>query len=848
MMSKIVAVLLCIGLPYPVLMNETTEADFGVRYSGNVSENSTFNYHFSDMQSAVVRISVSSPAPVEYPVSFVALEQKSVRSWSVPFVVGSKTSYSSVSHTLCPTQNDGGALSIRVSTFSQVNLSYTVMANNNETFSLANVTSMETTAAPTQPLLLEYTFPDDVDTVIVKVSSDDDICAYLSVQEKKCPVYDVFDNVQFKGMYQSMTKQAAITVVKENYLDGFYVIIVIHPTDDVCNSRFEPLSRTSTLFYASTANERHKNLTVAVEKTNSKYLEPVLITLGIGVAFYTFIGLIVIGYWLKNWFTGKTADFPASQEEAEKILIDNPTNEDAHHQSGYGALDAHIDTVTEDGARASNRPVSLSSGVPQHDDADVQSIDTFDGFDTLEDIEHEQDVYLSKRKLFLSDTTRQTGQVREKRFRMYPWNLITVAVFYALPVVQLVITYQIVSMTRCHVTCQVTCEWIFMLVFMLYMNGCCCYALPVVQLVITYQIVVNVTGNEDTCYYNFLCSRPASVFSAFNNVFSNIGYIMLGILFWLLVWRREIIYKKSIEAENASSHLAQATGIPKHYSLFYALAVALIVEGVMSGCYHVCPNNTNFQFDTSFMYMIACLCVLKLYQQRHPDINPESYRVFFVLALIVFLGMLGVLFHNIYTYIIFFLLHVTTCGYMSLHVYYKSTVRFDTGTFARARLECRMMLANRDFKPLHLGRFVTLLFGNSCNWALSLFGLVTRPLDFASFLLSIFIMDLLLYLGFYIIMKIFHKERLTPLVLFFIFMTILLWIPALYFFEQGVTAWQETPALSRVHNRPCIVFDFYDSHDIWHFLSAGGLFFSFMTIFVLDDDLEDTPRDKIPVF
>ncbi|PIK35757.1 putative SID1 transmembrane family member 1, partial [Apostichopus japonicus] len=398
MMSKIVAVLLCIGLPYPVLMNKTTQADFGVPYGGNVSENSvdTFNYHFSDMQSAVVRISVSSPAPVEYPVSFVALEQKSVRSWSVPFVVGSKTSYSSVSHTLCPTQNDGGALSIRVSTFSQVNLSYTVMANNNETFSLANVTSMETTAAPTQPLLLEYTFPDNVDTVIVKVSSDDDICAYLSVQEKKCPVYDVFDNVQFKGMYQSMTKQAAITVVKENYLDGFYVIIVIHPTDDVCNSRFEPLSRTSTLFYASTANERHKNLTVAVEKTNSEYLEPVLITLGIGVAFYTFIGLIVIGYWLKNWFTGKTADFPASQEEAEKILIDNPTNEDAHHQSGYGALDAHIDTVTEDGARASNRPVSLSSGVPQHDDADVQSIDTFDGFDTLEDIEHEQDVYLSK--------------------------------------------------------------------------------------------------------------------------------------------------------------------------------------------------------------------------------------------------------------------------------------------------------------------------------------------------------------------------------------------------------------------------------------------------------------------
>ena len=33
------------------------------------------------------------------------------------------------------------------------------------------------------------------------------------------------------------------------------------------------------------------------------------------------------------------------------------------------------------------------------------------------------------------------------------------------------------------------------------------------------------------------------------------------------------------------------------YSFFgFITGLALIMEGVLSGCYHVCPNNSNFQF------------------------------------------------------------------------------------------------------------------------------------------------------------------------------------------------------------------------------------------------------------
>lgn len=86
---------------------------------------------------------------------------------------------------------------------------------------------------------------------------------------------------------------------------------------------------------------------------------------------------------------------------------------------------------------------------------------------------------------------------------------------------------------------------------------------------------------------------------------------------------------------------------------------------------------------------------------------------------------------------------------------------------------------------------------------------------------------------------------------------------------------QVTPAQSRNFNQPCRIMNFYDNHDIWHFLSAFSMFSSFMvsivsllqgytsilwmckiivcltspqTLLTLDDDLVHVPRSKIHVF
>ena len=42
--------------------------------------------------------------------------------------------------------------------------------------------------------------------------------------------------------------------------------------------------------------------------------------------------------------------------------------------------------------------------------------------------------------------------------------------------------------------------------------------------------------------------------------------------------------------------------------------------------------------------------------------------------------------------------------------------------------------------------------------------------------------------------------------------------------------------------------DFFDNHDVWHFLSATALFLAFIFLLTIDDDLLLVDRSKIKVF
>lgn len=182
----------------------------------------------------------------------------------------------------------------------------------------------------------------------------------------------------------------------------------------------------------------------------------------------------------------------------------------------------------------------------------------------MEDALSDKEVIRTKIVLSVCDLARKEPKILKHKSRLYLYYLATVAIFYTL---------------------------------------------PVLQLVITYERVLHVTGNQDMCYYNFLCAHPLGLISDFNHVFSNCGYVLLGLLFIFLTYTREL--------NESDKQKTKCYGIPQHYGLFYAMGTALIMEGVLSGSYHVCPSRSNFQFGniilTYYYFNFFFLILLRKY-------------------------------------------------------------------------------------------------------------------------------------------------------------------------------------------------------------------------------------------
>ncbi|CAB1348702.1 unnamed protein product [Coregonus sp. 'balchen'] len=604
------------------------DAEFDVTYNDTVtSDNQTiyaFNHTVSRNKTEGVRVTVDvlSEGAVSSPILFV-VRQKQAR----------KYPYAHVGRTLCqpPTRTltETQYFFVDVSTLSSLGTQYQLRISRVDSFTLHTDKKFSFTASPSQPQYFKYVFPDGVDTVIVKVNSE-------MTFPCSCPVYDLDNNVAFIGMYQTMTKTAAITVQRKDFpSNSFYVVVVVKTEDEACGGplRFYPL-RPDEL---TDAGNRSKTLDVDAQEEGGASEPSGHVAHGDRYPSNPLQWHIPEGktrcdsslpLWIRLLCTLSSeaiTDSIASDANygymGQETLKRRPFLTAIHHVAI--CIERSLESVT-----GRSRQESLSS---------VEE----DDYDTLADIDSDKNIVRTKKYLCVSDLAR-----KDKR-------------------------------------------------------------------------VVNVTGNQDICYYNFLCAHPLGNLSAFNNILSNLGYVMLGLLFLLIVLQRDIIHSRALDHNDLNA---------LHFGLFYAMGTALMMEGLLSACYHVCPNYTNFQFDTSFMYMIAGLCVLKLYQKRHPDINASAYTAYACLAALR----------------------------------------------SGERIQCMAM--------------VCILF------------------------------------------------------------TAVVWGFALFFFFQGLSTWQKTPAESREHNRDCIVLSFFDDHDIWHFLSSIAMFGSFLVLLTMDDDLDNVQRDKIFVF
>ncbi|KAL4229337.1 RNA transmembrane transporter [Mactra antiquata] len=615
---------------------QITTADFNKTYPGIVNYNSSavfeFRYNLSSTKENPVRIySTSNESQVDFPTMFVIHQERSVMSWQIPLVLQYSNEYFDVGRTLCPMQNESHTLhtyqklQVEVSTQSVENVSFTLMASRLDDFLLEVDKDYPVISSPSNPVYYKYKFTGDIESVIITAKSNDKKCSILSIQDIKCPVFDLPADVVYQGKYQTMTTKGAITVTKSDFSDGaFYVVIVVKSNDNDCSNginEVQPLG-----FY----NIRQKHITIHIKQTipSSEYYRAIIAAVGLFLAFYLVALLIGIFYHgcKDNWGIIDVPTFEASMSEEDsnrRIINDSDRSQDYGSIPGIadGAQDGHVTP----------------------DNTSVDSLNS-EEYDFIKDADHDKDVF------------------RTKKY-----------------------------------------------------------------------------------------------------------------------------------------------GIPQHFGLFYAMGFALCMEGIMSGCYHVCPTVSNFQFDTSFMYIMACLCILKIYQNRHPDISAKPHSAYMTMAFVIFIAVIGVI--DIFLKGCCFLWYLTG------------------------------------------NRFILLLLGNIVNWSIAIFGVIgDKKFDFASFLLAIFIGNLLLYSTFYILSKKLAGEKIPILTWVIILLAIITWAFALYFFLQHLTSWQYTPAVSRQGNKECVVLNFYDTHDIWHFLSAISLFFSFLVLLTLDDEIIMMRRTEIPVF
>ncbi|XP_048773289.1 SID1 transmembrane family member 1-like [Ostrea edulis] len=798
---------------------DVTKADFNKIYSSsiNTTNEAIYEFTYSEMKNRTTALRITTELVSKdyvkgFPTIVVVRQQQRTLSWTIPMYLeysDDATPYETVSRTLCPLDASHRSekpeelnFFVDFSTFSKDPLNFTLKATKVEDFQVSIGVPKEIEITPSEPKFYMYSFPEGIDTVMVHATSKDESCAVMSIQKIQCPVYDLNTNVEFEGKYQTMTKQAAIQIQKADYpRQAFYVVFILKPLDKDCSSQLEAILPAGV--------KRAKNVTLEIKKTISgdKYYWGMLFAVALFGAFYLVAFLIGIFYHGCSKHRGIWM-IPESHEEKldqnDSGDLDSPVRplNTGSESRTYGSIhkeadDDHNDllsTMVKDSTSSSARNVSNNLA----DGKSVSSIDS-EEIDFLNDADEEKDVFRTKTELFVYDLSRKKYKKQARNYTIYWRNLLAIAIFYGL---------------------------------------------PVLQLVFTYQKVLNVTGDLDICYYNFNCAHPWGQVSSFNNIFSNIGYVSLGILFLILVYRRKLIYDRAVQLE---SSMKKEMGIPQHFGLFFAMGIALIMEGIMSACYHVCPTYSNFQFDTSFMYIIACLCMLKIYQTRHPDISAKAHTSYLLMAFVIFIAVIGVIYGTSIFWILFACVYMFFYLVLSVHIYFMGRWKIDRGICRRLFVAVRYDLL-RCRKPMYPDRMALLVIGNVINWSIAIYGAVNHSMDFATLLLGIFIGNLMIYCTFYIIMKLRYKEKIHRLAIFVIVSAAVVWGFALYFFFSNLTSSLLTPSRSREGNRDCLLVEFYDAHDIWHFLSSIALFFSFLVLLTLDDDMFSTRRDQIHMF
>ena len=326
------------------------------------------------------------------------------------------------------------------------------------------------------------------------------------------------------------------------------------------------------------------------------------------------------------------------------------------------------------------------------------------------------------------------------------------------------------------------------------------------------------------CYYNNLCKNELGYIPSFNSVISNIFYIFYGIIFCIIVKTTFIYTNNGIIMD----------GLDNNPSLYYSLGITLMFEGICSATYHICPTKLNFQFDTTFMFIGTILMFITIYQKR--NIAPCPMKIYLFIAFLVFINILPLAgisndFEPIFWAFIFLILsYIMIFG--SIYIYYGK--EYDLETKSLALLYNNLTTINYTDIP----KAILLLCLNSYTLGMYIYAAVTKP-NFTDCFLGVSIVNMVIYFLYYIIIKIKNKEKIKHVFYLWIILDIIIISLSLIFFLNTNTNIFLPINESDKLNHVCVLFNYFDYHDIWHILSATGLFIFINIVYFIDKDMNN---------
>ena len=327
-------------------------------------------------------------------------------------------------------------------------------------------------------------------------------------------------------------------------------------------------------------------------------------------------------------------------------------------------------------------------------------------------------------------------------------------------------------------------------------------------------------GDRDTCYYNDFCYRVSKYDDIpFNLMISNLTYMIHGLILAISVMYMEA---------KLFSRYRNSNDLPPQYafSMGYAFAWALFFEGCFSLVYHLCPTKLTFQFDTGFMFVIAGLIAVLLYNGiemkensgERGFVDAANFFLYFLVPLYIF-NYFGTLSHSETEL-------VNAPAFFTFVVIWWIFITFWTGWKLFPDFSC-----SRSYIKENLCKcicfFVSFVLPFIVSWVSS----SNIP---QAFLIICILEGAIAIIGNALCnwkkikwAKCEESACNVCIQVAYIVLMVILWCVAGWIFAKKATTDKTlSPEKSRDYNQECIILNFFDAHDLWHILSSHALLMS----------------------